>query len=743
MVLNKKHIIIFALTFITNIIYLVWRALFTLPIHDSWYALLFGVLLLISEVTSGITAGIFIWSKFKAKEVIKPIIEPEDYPHIDVLIATHNEDVDLLYKTVNGCVNMKYPDKSKVHIHLSDDSNRPEVAALAKKFDIGYIGMENNKEAKSGNLNNALAQTNSPLIATFDADMIPYSDFLLETVPFFVDQKDNEKPLGFVQTPQSFYNPDLFQFNFYSEGDLPNEQDFFSREVNILNNSHDAAVYTGSNTVLLRQAINEAGGFPTGTITEDFELGALINSEGYRSISTLEPMASGLTPMDIPTMFNQRIRWARGVVRSVGNIKLFTNSNLKLSQKLVFLNSYLYWWSFLRRIIFIMAPVMFTVFNTRVVVTDIWQLFIFWLPGYLLLQLSLKFVASDIRTSSWGEVQETIFAPYLILPVILETLGFRENKFKVTSKTTNDTSAHRSMMWPHLLMLILTVIGFISFNYNKFGSEIAYGSVVSFWLLVHMYNLTFSVLFFLGRPIYRKEERFLRDIPIRLAEIQIDVPEIRTWDVSEKGLSFWLDKPVFFPKDRKVLLILGQGESEVEIFGEVIRITERNDRWLYSFVLDSMDEQTYRDYLQIIYDGYNMSLARFRDPWVTPFDRLSLTIKHHLSPNNKRTIVSNNKTPYISLHEFLRINKVDFILKGFNFETLYIYVENEVELPKEFVLPINEVKFDLSFSEKKDEIIQFKVNNLEQLLHNDDFYNLIDEWLIRKEDENAVNDIAS
>ena len=628
MVLNKKHIIIFALTFITNIIYLVWRALFTLPIHDSWYALLFGVLLLISEVTSGITAGIFIWSKFKAKEVIKPIIEPEDYPHIDVLIATHNEDVDLLYKTVNGCVNMKYPDKSKVHIYLSDDSNRPEVAALARKFEIGYIGMENNKEAKSGNLNNALAQTNSPLIATFDADMIPYSDFLLETVPFFVDQSDNEKPLGFVQTPQSFYNPDLFQFNFYSEGDLPNEQDFFSREVNILNNSHDAAVYTGSNTVLLRQAINEAGGFPTGTITEDFELGALINSEGYRSISTLEPMASGLTPMDIPTMFNQRIRWARGVVRSVGNIKLFTNSNLKLSQKLVFINSYLYWWSFLRRIIFIMAPIIFTVFNTRVVVTDIWQLFIFWLPGYLLLQLSLRFVASDIRTSSWGEVQETIFAPYLILPVILETLGFRENKFKVTSKTTNDTSAYRSMMWPHLLMLILTVIGFISFNYNKFGSEIAYGSVVSFWLLVHMYNLTFSVLFFLGRPIYRKEERFLRDIPIRLAEIQIDVPEIRTWDVSEKGLSFWLDKPVFFPKDRKVLLILGQGESEVEIFGEVIRITERNDRWLYSFVLDSMDEQTYRDYLQIIYDGYNMSLARFRDPWVTPFDRLSNTIYH-------------------------------------------------------------------------------------------------------------------
>ena len=95
------------------------------------------------------------------------------------------------------------------------------------------------------------------------------------------------------------------------------------------------------------------------------------------------------------------------------------------------------------------------------------------------------------------------------------------------------------------------------------------------------------------------------------------------------------------------------------------------------------------------------------------------------------------------MHESLNIDKVDFILKGFNYETLYIHVSNGVEIPRKFVLPINEVDFDLSFSEKNDEIMHFKVNNLEQLLQNDDFYKLIDEWLIRKEDENAVNDIAS
>ncbi len=146
--------------------------------------------------------------------------------------------------------------------------------------------------------------------------MIPYEEFLMETIPYFVDnhkrltvEKESIKPLGLVQTPQSFYNADLFQFNLFSESDIPNEQDFFSREVNVYHNVYGAAIYTGSNTVISRQAIEDAGGFPTNTITEDFQLGAQINMAGYQNISTSEPMASGLTPTDIPSILKQRIRW--------------------------------------------------------------------------------------------------------------------------------------------------------------------------------------------------------------------------------------------------------------------------------------------------------------------------------------------------------------------------------------------------------------------------------------------------
>mgnify|MGYP000509052001 FL=1 len=143
---------------------------------------------------------------------------------------------------------MDYPNTNKVHIYFCDDGNRKEVCELAKSLNIGYLGLANNKQAKSGNLNNALEHTHSPLVATFDADMIPQHTFLMKTVPYFLlpkyikeddvwRKRTNEEledtksmKIGLIQTPQSFYNPDLFQFNLFAENTIPNEQDFFLKK---------------------------------------------------------------------------------------------------------------------------------------------------------------------------------------------------------------------------------------------------------------------------------------------------------------------------------------------------------------------------------------------------------------------------------------------------------------------------------------------------------------------------------
>lgn len=624
MSLKKRMIFIFG--FLFSVIYLAWRGIFTLPFHQTWWVLIFGILLWLCEVVSTFTGMILIYNKQKAKTLSKPIAEEKDFPDVDVLITTHNEEVALLRKTVNACVKMKYPDNQKVHIYLCDDNNRPEVRELAEEFGVTHIGMTGNKHAKSGNINHALNQTTSPLVATFDADMIPYSNFLLETVPFFVEnkhkrnQEENIKPLGLVQTPQSFYNADLFQFNLFVEQNVANEQDFFSREINILNNAHGAAIYTGSNTVLSREAIMQAGGFPIDTITEDFELGARMNMAGYQNLSTLSPMASGLTPADIPSMIKQRVRWAQGVVQSVRNIHLLTNKNLSFGQKIVYLNSYLYWWSFLRRLVFILAPICYTVLDWEVVDTNFWTLLYFWMPCHIFQKLALNEVSNRVSTPRWGEIQETILAPFLTIPVFKQRIGLGEQRFKVTSKNAKASKKDIIYGWPHLLLWLLALVGLIRFNLDKTPTELFYGSVISFWLLSHLFNLTFALFFFVGRPSYRNYERFKASYPLQFP-INGQLYQTHTYDISEEGLSFINEKILNMPLNQKIPFTLMRDHQPLILMGKVVRIVPLGEKYLFGVHLDLTNKTQYHEYLSYIYDGFNQNLPQYYDHQISLFRR--------------------------------------------------------------------------------------------------------------------------
>ncbi len=185
-IIRKKHRLLMFCTLIAALVYIGWRIFYTLPFKYGLVSTIAGLALVIAE-SVGVLEAIEHYLNMSSSVMPKmPEIPNDEYPDVDVLIATHNEDEELLYKTINACTYMDYPDKSKVHIFLCDDNDRPEMAALAKKLKVGYFGLSNNKFAKAGNLNNALRKTSSPLVATFDADMIPTSNFLMETVPYFL-----------------------------------------------------------------------------------------------------------------------------------------------------------------------------------------------------------------------------------------------------------------------------------------------------------------------------------------------------------------------------------------------------------------------------------------------------------------------------------------------------------------------------------------------------------------------------
>lgn len=102
---------------------------------------------------------------------------------------------------------------------------------------------------------------------------------------------------------------------------------------------------------------------------------------------------------------------------------------------------------------------------------------------------------------------------------------------------------------PYLVLWGLAVYGLVTFNYGKFGSELFYGSIISFWLIYHIINLTFAIFCALGRPIYRSSERFTVDEAM-VIEVDDDSYQVRVCDISETGISFYTDLPLYLPKEK-------------------------------------------------------------------------------------------------------------------------------------------------------------------------------------------------
>ena len=611
----KRKKLWFWLMTVTSVIYILWRLFFTLPLHAGIVSLIAGIALFAAEFISMLEAVIhyICMSKDKAPEF--PVIPESEYPHVDVLIATHSEEPELLFKTINGCKHMEYPDPAKVHIYLCDDNDRPEMAKLAQKMGVGYFGLSGNKLAKAGNLNNALSKTNSPLVVTFDADMIPRSSFLMKTVPYFFlpemisedgvwrkrteEELDPDYKIGFVQTPQSFYNPDLFQFNFFAESNIPNEQDYFFKEVNVGRNSSNSAIYAGSNTLISRRALEEVGGIRTKTITEDFATGIDIQAKGYTCFAIDEVLASGLAPDDFPNLLKQRQRWGRGCVQTIRSTR-FLFGKLPFLSKLSYLSCLLYWWTFLRRIVYILSPILFTVFGVLVVRTSLWGILLIWLPSYLIYNHSLRLLSGKVRDQKWSNIVDTILCPYMILPILAETFGIRMRTFVVTSKEKTGTkSAKIIYAIPHIILLAASIVGIYFSIVRMMLYKNILGLVVLFWLCMNTYFLTMAVFFLLGRINYRSSQRFRAEIPVTFS-VGTRCVHGTTCDISENGLSFVTDFPEFL--HGIVDFELRDGKWAARVSGEIVQVGQFGNQWKYGVKLTELPLEEKENYAQIVFD---------------------------------------------------------------------------------------------------------------------------------------------
>lgn len=726
---ERKRKALVTVTIVFSVIYMVWRIFFTLPFQYGTVPAVCGVILLAVEIMGFFEMVVHFSQLSSHKMPRRGRADPADYPDVDVFISTYNEPVELLYKTVNGCQHMDYPDKSKIHIYLCDDGRREMMRKLAHHMGVYYLMRDTHKDAKAGNLNFALSQSHSPYIVTFDADMIPRHDFLTANIPYFL----GEETIGFLQIPQTFYNPDLFQYNLYSEGRFPNEQDYFYRNVQIMRNASNTVIYGGTNTIISRQALDDIGGFVTGVVTEDFATGMKIESKGYQCYAIDEPHASGLAPEDLRSLVKQRQRWARGCIQTGRKLHLLFVRGLSFRQKISYISSITYWYSPVKRLVYILSPILYATFGVIVVKCTVLQVAIFWLPMYLLDQITLKKLSGNIRNTRLTNVYETIMVPGLLLPVLLESVGISQKQFVVTKKTggaepSNDTRGYR--LRSSLLLgalYVLTVYGMFRCVFDTFRQGALMYVVILFWLLANFYNLTMALFFIWGRRHHRNYERFRARIDCAVSCGDLLV-RAKTEDISEKGVSVALDFPEYIPGDRDVTIELAQGGYHAKWRGRVANVRHHNHHWIYGFAMTFIEEEDRRQLLQIVYDR-NPSLPTEIRRGADSTEDIMVNLWHRA---DSRAPYYSRRLPRVEMEAAISTSAGSAVLRDFNYEYLTVrFLERKDRaVPHELTLRQEGVTIRCQLYDAKARLgACYRVENAAQLARNAQFRRMLRAWM--------------
>jgi len=285
--------------------------------------------------------------------------DPSHTPPVDVFITTAGEPIDIVEETARAAATMRYPGALRVYLlndgFVAKKENWRDAEALARRLQweglpVECITRTRAGGAKAGNINHALRITQGALVAMFDADHVPHRDFLEKTVPYFGDAR-----VGFVQTPQYYKN---FAANYLTSGSWEQQELFFGaicKGKNRLN----ATTMCGTNMVVRRNALIQAGGMCTESIAEDFVTGMFMHERGWRSVYHAEVLAEGLAAEDFLSYSKQQFRWARGALDVIFRYNPLFRPGLSWAQAVQYLASASFYFSGLVVAIDLMLPVIF------------------------------------------------------------------------------------------------------------------------------------------------------------------------------------------------------------------------------------------------------------------------------------------------------------------------------------------------------------------------------------------------
>jgi cellulose synthase (UDP-forming) len=576
------HLFLIWLSVITTLRYFYYRTAYTLN-FDGWVDSFFSVLLYGAEFYAviGLLLAYFQTLKLKERTPVPLEMRPiEQWFKVDIYIPTYNEDVEIVRKTAIAALAVDYPAHLK-RVYVLDDGRkypdrRQQLQKMCEEIGCTMLTRDNNDHAKAGNINTAMRRTDGDLVMILDCDHIPSRDFLRHTVGFFYNSN-----VMLVQTPHWFYNPDPFERNLLTQGQVPVSNELFYKVVQKGNDFWNAAFFCGSAAVIRKDYVMQIGGIAVETVTEDCHTSFRLHSLGYESVYYDRIMIAGLAPEKFSALVGQQVRWARGMAQilRLENPLFNRKLHLTLPQRLCYFSAMFGFFYGFPRIIYAIAPTLFLLFGINSIRGLGLETLAYALP-HIILSMHTNFIVSKrVRFSFWNEVFEFALSFYTAIVTFMAMLNPKLGKFNVTDKGASVTK--RSFDWRSARpMLIVTLLVFASLL------------AVPFWLLLRpedqeavLVNAMwsgFNLLLLLGallvafeQPQLRRAHRLSRELPAILYS-QNQTWRGRTIDVSETGTRIVFDSWLNIP-DVVELELLGDYGARAFLTAQLVRGVPLND----------------------------------------------------------------------------------------------------------------------------------------------------------------------
>jgi cellulose synthase (UDP-forming) len=591
---------------VVTLVYLTWRALFTLNL-DAWYL---AVPMIVLEVHGAISLGLFAFSLWDVdrRPAARPLVET---PRIAVLIPTYNEGPEILIPTISAAMALEPPHETWV----LDDGDRNEIRVLAQDLGARYLARPTHEHAKAGNLNYALGIINAEIVAVLDADHVAARAFLTATLPYFSDER-----VALVQTPQEFYNVTSFEHGVDEAfGERFHEQTLFYRLLQPGKNRWNAAFWCGTNAVVRVAALRDVGGAATDTITEDIHTTIRFHRRGWRTVYHNEVLARGLAADDAAQYQLQRNRWGTGAMQVLRVENPLFVPGLTLGQRLAYAATLLGWFDSWRTLGLLLLPPAVLLTGQIPIVADGTTFAVAFGITYLLQQSALYLLGRG----AYRPILAIVFDLVRMSPNFIATLTLfvpRAPRFRVTPK--GRIAADRGRVAAPLALravLGISVIAAVVFALDRLGVfNIPYASdwaaVGGFaWLIVNG-SLTWLAIRRIRSLRHAAERRSAVRFAVDVGGT-VDAEPVTVQDVSMGGALVAREGPLYVRDTYRLCFALADGEAELLGSVRSMRVAADRRTHLYAFEFGPGQFAAKGRLARAVFDGRYPVAGVERRPW--------------------------------------------------------------------------------------------------------------------------------